>query len=212
MLQHLLFQGKEITYVMGIVSLEKALLFGFVKKSNNLILVANRIFEVLLYNLFLASPQEQQDEPYTKALKEKNQFFQEGHLNMKLILEKFVQHFDELYGDQGEEFLEEDGRRYFLLYLRAIINGTGNYYIEARTRNMERTDVIIDYQGEQFVIEMKIWRGDAYHRRGEAQLRAYLDYYQLKKGYMLSFNFNQKKQIGVKEMILGDKILVEAVV
>ena len=44
----------------------------------------------------------------------------------------------------------------------------GNFYVESRTRNMERTDVIVDYGGEQFVIEMKIWRGNAYHTRGEA--------------------------------------------
>lgn len=29
---------------------------------------------------------------------------------------------------------------------------------------------------------------------------------------MLSFNFNKKKEIGVKEIILGDKLLIEAVV
>lgn len=40
----------------------------------------------------------------------------------------------------------------------------------------------------------------------------YLDYYHLDKGYMLSFNFNQDKKIGVKEIALGDKVLVEAVV
>ena len=48
--------------------------------------------------------------------------------------------------------------------------------------------------------------------RGEEQLAGYLDYYGLKKGYMLSFNFNKKKEIGVKEIRIGDKILVEAVV
>lgn len=89
---------------------------------------------------------------------------------MELILEKFVRHFDDLYGDQPERFKEEDGRRYFLFYLKPIINGTGNYYIESRTRNMERTDVIVDYAGEQFVIELKIWRGNAYHERGQEQL------------------------------------------
>lgn len=29
---------------------------------------------------------------------------------------------------------------------------------------------------------------------------------------MLSFNFNKKKEIGVKRVVLGDKVLVEAVV
>ena len=40
----------------------------------------------------------------------------------------------------------------------------------------------------------------------------YLDYFGIKKGYMLSFDFNKKKEIGVKEVILGDMLLIEAVV
>ena len=73
-------------------------------------------------------------------------------------------------------------------------------------------DLVIYYRGEQSIIEMKVWRGNAYNQRGEQQLTDYLDYFHLKKGYMLSFNFNQKKEIGVKEIVLGDKVLVEAVV
>lgn len=120
--------------------------------------------------------------------------------------------FDYLYGDEDETFLEDAGRRYFMLFLRPIINGIGNSYVEAETRSHERMDLVIDYQGEQSIIEMKVWRGNAYHERGEEQLSAYLDYYHLKKGYMLSFNFNKKKEIGVKEIVLGDKLLIEAVV
>ena len=48
--------------------------------------------------------------------------------------------------------------------------------------------------------------------RGEEQLVRYLDDYHINKGYMLSFNFNKKKQIGVREIAAGDKVLVEAVV
>ena len=40
----------------------------------------------------------------------------------------------------------------------------------------------------------------------------YLDYYRIGEGYMLSFNFNKKKETGVKEVRMGDKIIVEAVV
>ena len=72
--------------------------------------------------------------------------------------------------------------------------------------------MIVDYLGEQFVVEMKIWRGNEYNERGERQLSEYLDYYHLKKGYMLSFNFNKKKEIGVREITIGDKVIVEAVV
>lgn len=108
--------------------------------------------------------------------------------------------------------MEESGRKLFLLYLRPIINGSGNYYIEARTRSMGRTDVVVDYWGVQYVIEMKIWRGQEYHRCGEQQIVDYLDDYHIKKGYMLSFSFNRKKQIGVKDIVVGDKIVTEAIV
>ena len=142
----------------------------------------------------------QENATYKSALQNKNQFIQDGHLRMDLLLQKFVTHFDDVYGDRKQQFVGEDGRRYFLLYLKPILNGSGNYYIETRTRNLERTDVIIDYQGEQFVIEIKIWRENAYHTRSEKQLTEYLNHYHLDKGYMLSFNFNKKKQVGVKQM------------
>lgn len=212
MLKDLLFRGKEILYVVGLRCVETALMFGFVKKEENRIVIANRIFETLLYNLFLASHDMCQNRLYDAALMEKNQFIRNGHLDMKLVLEKFIIHFDDLYGDRPQDFAEEDGRKYFLLYLRPIINGVGNYYIESQTRNMERTDVIVDYLGEQFIIELKIWRGNAYHERGEKQLADYLDYYHLKKGYMLSFNFNKNKQAGIKEIWFGNRLLIEAVV
>lgn len=211
-LRKLLFDGKEIPYVLGDRSVEIALMFGFVKRSENLVIVSNRIFETLLYNYFLISPKTQQEKIYDEALKDKNQFVQNGRLNIRLVLEKFVTHFHDLYGDQRESFYEEEGRKYFLLYLRPIINGNGHYYIEAQTRDRNRTDVIVDYGREQFVIELKIWRGNAYHMRGEEQLTEYLDYYHLDKGYMLSFNFNKKKETGVKEIWINNKVIVEAVV
>ena len=40
----------------------------------------------------------------------------------------------------------------------------------------------------------------------------YLDYYHLERGYLLSFNFNKKKQTGVKEIHINEKTLFEVVV
>lgn len=47
---------------------------------------------------------------------------------------------------------------------------------------MERTDLIIDYNREQFIIELKLWRGEKRHREGEMQLADYLDHYHMTKG------------------------------
>ena len=123
-----------------------------------------------------------------------------------------MEYFNEIYGDNDDKFLEKYGRKFFLLYLKPIINGVGNYYIEAQTRDARRTDVIVDYLGDQFIIELKIWHGSEYNERGEKQLSDYLDYYHKDKGYLLSFNFNKKKEIGVKELKIGEKTIVEAVV
>lgn len=121
-------------------------------------------------------------------------------------------HFTDIYGSRDEKFLEDEGRQYFLLYLKPIINGTGNYYIEARTRNLRRTDVIVDYGGEQHVIEMKIWHGEEYNKRGEQQLLGYLEDYHIERGYMLSFCFNRNKKIGVHDIFVDGKEITEAVV
>ena len=207
----LLFTGRKISYNPLSPSIEIAEMFGFIKNSRGDAVISNRIFETVLYNLFL-SEEMLDSEEYQTALQERNQFIQNGHLNMKLILEKFVVHWGDLYSSADEKFIEDNARKFFLLYLKPIINGTGNYYIEAQTRDNKRTDVIIDYCKEQFVIEMKIWRGNAYHERGEKQLAEYLEYYHLNKGYMLSFSFNKKKQAGVKEIRIGNKVLIEAVV
>lgn len=189
-----------------------ALMFGFVKIDHESVIIANPIFETRLYNLFLTLPMIQESDLYKMAFQNKTQFIPNGHLNMMQVLEKFVLHFDEIYGDQGEKFIEEDSRRYFMLYLKPIINGEGNYYIESRTCNLEPTGMVVEYHEEQFVIKMKTWHRDAYNRREEAQLLDYLDYYHLDKGYMLSFNFNKKKEVRVKEIEIGGKVLVEAVV
>lgn len=208
----LLFNGEKILYNPDMEEIDIAVMFGFVRREEASIAIANRIFETRLYNRFLASEEWKENSITQASFLDKSGFVIGGCLNVQRILEKFVVHFQELYGDEDWKFVEEYGRRFFLLYLRPIINGTGNYYVEAQTRDKKRTDVIIDYHGEQFIIEMKIWHGKEYHERGEAQLVEYLDRYHKQTGYMLSFNFNKKKETGVFERIVGNKRIFEAVV
>lgn len=212
LLRSLLFTGKSITYNADETAIDIATMFGFVKNKKGLVEVANRIFETRLYNYFLSTAEMQESDVYKASVLDKNQFVVDGHLDMKRILERFVVHFHDIFGDCNESFMEEQGRKYFLLYLRPIINGTGNYYVEARTRDLRRTDVIVDYLGEQFIIEMKIWHGPEYNERGKKQLVDYLDTYHVEKGYLLSFNFNKKKEIGVHEIEVDGKKIIEAVV
>ena len=54
MLQALLFSGKNIVYNFYEPAINVATMFGFVKNSNVSLMVANRIYDTWLYNLYLA--------------------------------------------------------------------------------------------------------------------------------------------------------------
>jgi hypothetical protein len=98
--------------------------------------------------------------------RDKSYFIHDGQYDMDIVMRKFVEYFYDIYGQNNEGFVEDNGRKLFLLYLKTIINGMGNHYIEAQTRDARRTDIIVDY----------------------------LDYYHKDKGYLLSSNFNKTKR------------------
>lgn len=211
MIEGILYQGRSIPFSPDEKSVSIGLMFGFLTEKNGHVAIANRIFEMYLLNLFMTEEAIQSD-VFARGESDRIQFVKDNRLDMELVLQKFVEYFNEIYGENNEKFLEAHGRKFFLLYLKPIINGTGNYYIEAQTRDARRTDVIVDYLGEQFIIELKIWRGNEYNERGEAQLLDYLDFYHKDKGYMLSFNFNKNKKTGIRKIKIADRIIVEAVV
>lgn len=211
MFQAILFQGTEFSFNPDTKEINLACMFGYAVNRDGKVQIANRIFEMRLYNYFL-SEEELSSVIGNMAQRDKNYFIHDGRLDMDMTLKKFVEYFKEIYSDNDDTFIENHGRKLFLMFLRPIINGTGNYYIEAQTRDRRRTDVIVDYLGEQFVIELKIWHGNEYNMRGETQLADYLEYYRKDKGYMLSFNFNKEKETGVKEITVNGKTIVEAVV
>ena len=211
MIHEILFNGKSFMFNKRNAIISSAAMYGFVKNQNGTTAIANRIFETVIYEWFI-SCEATSSELSTEGFADKNQFIVNGHLNMELVMEKFAEHFNDIYGEESVKFKENEGRKYFLLYLRPIINGVGNYYIEAQTRDMRRTDIIVDYLGEQFIIEMKIWHGDRYNEQGEQQLAEYLEYYHASKGYLLSFQFQSNKQIGTRKISINGKTIIETIV
>ena len=131
MLYSILFQGESYPYNPDNFVIDIGTMFGFIKENDGQVVISNRIFETRLYNLFL-SEELTSSVIYQTGERDKNQFVKDGILNMELVLEKFMIHFHDIYGKNTEKFVEENGRRVFLLYLKPIINGTGNYYIEAQ--------------------------------------------------------------------------------
>ena len=211
MLKNILFQGRRYTFETDAQVIQLGIMFGFLKEQDQAVCVANRIFETKLYNFFLSEEESNSDNRSDPDFV-RNQFVFHGMLQMELVMKKFYEYFENVFADADEKFLEEEGRRIFLMFLRPIINGAGNYYIEAQTRDKTRTDVIIDYKGQQFIIELKLWRGRQYQHEGRIQLAGYLEQYGQDRGYLLTFNFNQSKQSGISESTCNGKWILEVVV
>ena len=208
-IRSILMEGIKLTWNPDQEDIVQMQMYGLIRNDHNSVKVSNRIFETRLYNLFLSEEEMKANVFSREGGLAKNMFIQDGMLNMRLILEKFIETYTQVFGPLAERFKEKDGREQFLLYLKPIINGTGNYYIEAQTRDQTRSDVIVDYLGHQYIVELKIWRGERYNAEGEKQISEYLDHWNLTTGYMLSFNFNKKKVQGVKQVHIEDRILYE---
>ncbi|MCL2065350.1 MAG: AAA family ATPase, partial [Candidatus Cloacimonetes bacterium] len=134
-------------------------------------------------------------EPYIK----KN-----GRLDIEMILLKFQEAVREKYSNddiwKSDEFLEKDLRMLFLMFLKPIINGIGFSFKEVQTGAEKRLDVVVVFKDEKFVIELKMWRGAEYHKKGIKQLKDYMKKESVNKGYMLIMSKNKEKEfVSAKE-------------
>ncbi len=207
-----LFNGYRYSFNYYDKATNLALMFNFVKQQDGTFAVACRMFEIWFYNYFISQDKNSTD--FTQGMIDKNQFIHDGILDIPRLFARFIDHMNKTYKmDHDNEFIENDARKVFLTYLRPVINGIGSYHIEEQTRDHERMDIVIDYLGKQYVIELKIWRGNAYNERGEEQLLRYLEYFDLQQGYLLSFCFNKKKTSGLLPPVeIGGRTLIEAIV
>ena len=132
---------------------------------------------------------------------------------MELFLRKFAQHYAEIYQLRDAEFLERHGGLLFLTYLKPFISGHGFCYVESQTNDF-RIDIIVDYEGEQFVIELKIWHGAKAHEKAHGQLANYLEIKNAEAGYLLTFDFRKEadKERRAEWVELGGKRIFDVVV
>ena len=206
-LKGILLRGNTLEYLPDDEAQKQLRMYGFVRNYHNTCVVFNRIFEMRLYKQFLG--ESKYDDLKQLGSSEKSVFIENGELNVPKIMQHFIDSQIIIHDKYSEKFAEEEGRERFLTYLSPIINGVGTYSIEEQTRDHRRMDVVIHYLGRRYVIELKIWRGERYNKKGEEQLRGYLDFFGLDVGYMLSFNFNKKKEVGVQIVKVGNKTLYE---
>ncbi|MCD8104095.1 MAG: AAA-like domain-containing protein [Lachnospiraceae bacterium] len=186
-------------------------MFGWFKDLNGKTVISNRIFETIICDKLLQ--ERTTTRIYKEGVLETFQLKTSTELNMDKIIERFAVHYKSMYADRTSDFLENEARMIFLTFLKPIINGSGNYYMEPEAFDKTRTDIVVDYGGRQYVVEAKIWHGESYEQSGREQLCGYLKRYNLPVGWLISFCFNKNKDtlVGTREIQMDGKIIRETV-
>ena len=183
--------GDNVTYDPNNPVIDFAMMFSIIKYDvNRKVSIHNIIFEEVLNNYFIA----EQNIADMGKLRMTYNYVTDGRLNMEFVLQRFHDLMMEEYREEDGKFLERQGRLIFLSFLKPIINGTGFYYVEPQTRDNRRMDLVVTYGKEEFIVELKIWRGDKYEQKGRDQLSEYLAVRGMDEGYLVTFDFSKNKE------------------
>jgi hypothetical protein len=187
-LYELLFVGREMPFNIDNEIVSLGTMFGFFKNVNGQTKISNKIFELRIYNYFIVDEITKSNIIFGSA---KEKILRGGRFNMEECLRRFADHYNELISNRDMEFLERHGRLLFLSYLKPLINGEGFYHIEPEISDF-RMDIVVDYGREQFIVELKIWRGEKYEEKAYEQLAGYMETKKADKGYLLIFDFREE--------------------
>ena len=184
--------GQKYTYTLIDPVVRVADMFSYIKDVEGKTIIHNLIFEECFQQYFALAYDRQNA---GKISVTQSEYIQNGKLNMPYVIERFQKLIHNEYRKEDNEFLERQGRLLFLCFLKPIVNGTGFYYVEPETRDGGRMDLVVSFGGEEFVIELKIWRGEKYEVEGKVQLAEYLKTRNLNEGYLVTFSFLKNKTV-----------------
>jgi len=210
----LLILGEFKPYVIGDPIVGTGVRYGFFKKAGNgssRVAISNKIFELLMTDYYIAKDLCEKKQ-ITGAFE--NDIIKSGKFDMELCLQKFAEHYAEIFNEGDIEFLERHGRLLFLSYLKPLINGGGFYHIESQFTDLRRMDIVVDYGREQFIVELKLWRGAQYEKEAYEQLLGYMESKKTDVAYLLTFDFRKgtKKQPKAEWVDFGGKKIFDVLV
>ena len=194
-LYEILMEGEVYKFSLGNEVIEQALRYAFIRIADRNIRIHNKIFEITMTSYFI------NQERINKKKLVKNSIEADivngEQFNIELFFEKFSAHYNKHYSLQDESFIEREAAFLFLFFLQPYLNGKGFFYLESKPNfaTGKRMDIIISYGEEEFIIELKIWRGEKRQQEAYRQLTDYVKKRFAGKGYLLTFDFRKKKEI-----------------
>jgi hypothetical protein len=188
----------EYKFKMRSPVVELAFMYGIIERGENgYIKIHNRIFDEVINDYLIEKNETEATIPM--LIPNRNDYIdKKGKLDFKKVLLKFQefikanQNKDDLM--KSDDFLERGLRLVFLSFIKSVINGKGFSFNEAQTGEEKRLDVVVVFNNEKYIVELKIWHGENAHQQSIKQLKHYLELESVKKGYMLILNKNKKKK------------------
>jgi len=211
-LYDVLIVGTKRTFSFGNPSIDIGLIYGIIKREEQFVNVSNRIYEITICDYFISKDEESKNKRISGILQ--RDVVKDGKFDMELCLRKFAEHYAELFNEDDAGFLERNGRLLFLSYLKPLINGQGFYHIESQFTDLRRMDIVVDFGCEQFIVELKVWRGEKAELEAYEQLIGYMDTKNADRGYLLVFDFRleKNKERKVEWVGVGGKRILEVMV
>ncbi len=192
--------GNElIPFTISRPMINLGVVLGIFNQKNGFVTIHNKIYEEYLTQHIVVGLQERGfDNGISRNIISTSYIKPNGKLDLEKALLKFQEVIKEKYNKtdllKSDEFLENDLRLLFFVFIKPIINGIGFSFKEVQTSEEKRMDVVIIFRDEKFVVELKIWRGQEYHKQGIGQLKEYMQKEGVKKGYMIIMDKNKNKQ------------------
>ena len=210
-LYSIVINGQEYGYSMVDPVVRLANMFSYIRENHRgKAMIHNLIFEEALFVYFSNKTMREQGDKISPFVAS---YIRNGLLNMEYVVTSFLDLMHEEYRENTVPFLEKEGRLFFLTFLKPIINGIGFYYVEPQTRDNRRMDLVVTYDRQEFIVELKIWRGEKYEESGRDQFAGYLATRGMDEGYLVTFDFSKNKQETEPKWVeLRGKRIFEAIV
>jgi len=200
----IVLNGSTISFNISNPIVNAGYTYGIFKEDEYRIKLNNRIYEQFIYDYLVSKLEVKSDKMSIYNYKDKF-ITPDKKLDFENVLLKFQQFMKEQYSSVDADFIEREARLLFLAFIKPIINGVGFDFKEVQISEEKRLDVVVTYNNSKYVIELKIWRGLEYHKKGIKQLADYLDIQGLDQGYLVVFSFNKNKQYNQEKIKSGKK-------
>jgi len=206
LIRGLAVEGEEVSAAVDNPVVSLGVSYGILAEQQGRIVISNRVYEQRIAT-YLQSKKEIADLGKV-SFRPEHGYVKNGRLDLSCVLCKFQEFMREHYSAKDAAFVEREGRLVFMSFLKPIINGHGYMWKEPVVGPERRMDIVVTYgRAQKEVVELKIWRGDEYHRRGLRQLADYLDFHNLDNGFLLIFDFRKTKEYRTESFQFAGKDL-----